>query len=224
MWVKLVVYKQLDQEGKRRGYSPGDWVDVGKQTALQWLRSGEAVLPSQASRQGLGALVDLRDCQVVVTGGRDLQRDVLNLYPDLAVVSGPDVAPTGKTLYYDTTLGDVRLDLWASAFGWLDRFDVVCPLLSYDKLAADLGTAKERALTKDVVRELRVPVYEPALLWLRHNATTVKLTVAYDHELKRGEGNRHLSFLRALYQTAPLVVAAPPTWLDAKSIRRGVRA
>ena len=42
MWVKLKVRKNVEIQGKMKSFSPGDWIDVGKQTALQWIAAGEA--------------------------------------------------------------------------------------------------------------------------------------------------------------------------------------
>lgn len=45
MWIQLRVIKHIEVLGKMTTYHPGDWVDVGKQQALAWARSGEAALP-----------------------------------------------------------------------------------------------------------------------------------------------------------------------------------
>ena len=42
MWVRLKVRKNLYVQGKMKSFSPGDWIEVGKQSALEWIAKGEA--------------------------------------------------------------------------------------------------------------------------------------------------------------------------------------
>jgi hypothetical protein len=40
MWVQLKIIKQIEVQGRLKRYDAGDWVNVGKQTALQWFAEG----------------------------------------------------------------------------------------------------------------------------------------------------------------------------------------
>ena len=42
MWVRLRVRKNIQVQGKMKSFAPGDWVEVGKQTALEWIAKDEA--------------------------------------------------------------------------------------------------------------------------------------------------------------------------------------
>src|SRR5512139_1774113 len=46
MWVRLKTIQHVDRNGKNVTYHPGDWIDVGKQTAMLWLSRGDAEIPS----------------------------------------------------------------------------------------------------------------------------------------------------------------------------------
>lgn len=45
MWIQLTAIKHIEVLGKLTTYHPGDWVEVGKQLALKWIRSGDAASP-----------------------------------------------------------------------------------------------------------------------------------------------------------------------------------
>src|SRR5512137_909441 len=46
MWIRLKSIQNIDRNGKNYIYRAGDWVDVGKQTAMLWMARGDAEIPS----------------------------------------------------------------------------------------------------------------------------------------------------------------------------------
>ena len=47
VWVQLLAVKQIEQAGRTRTYRPGDYVEVGKQTANRWVADGVARYPDR---------------------------------------------------------------------------------------------------------------------------------------------------------------------------------
>ncbi|MFA5053530.1 MAG: hypothetical protein WC565_05705, partial [Parcubacteria group bacterium] len=51
MWVQLVTIQHIADHGRTVARYPGDWVDVGKQTALAWVASGQAKAIGAANKE-----------------------------------------------------------------------------------------------------------------------------------------------------------------------------
>lgn len=119
--------------------------------------------------------------------------------------------PWEKTLFVEpgTT---VPFDLLNAAWHFLTRWDAAVPLWRYGETAEDVGTAKERKATKDIVRDLRVLLHSTELLFVRRNEAGQALVACWEEELQRGE-NQRLAFLRAVYQVKPRLCVLPVTWL-----------
>lgn len=118
-------------------------------------------------------------------------------------------------------------DLVPAGFHFLERWDAACPLWRYGVLAADLGTEAERAQTRVLIRDLRVMVYAPELLFVRRSTEGMALLGQWRQECGV-DGEPRLAFLRALYQVKPLFCALPANWLaEARSgvqVRHGTTA
>jgi len=204
MWVQLLTTQHLVEKGRQVTYHPGDWVEVGRQAALAWVAAGQAKVVGEASKElfaNCGILVrepaPARFGMAPVTLDRD-PRSLL--YP--------------KNLLWD---GRAKLPppFLAIGFGLLNTWEAAVPLLSYEQLAASVGDEAERALTLAAVRDLRVLLYEPGVLFLRQCDAAVALLDRWAEERAQGR-NRHLAFLRALYRTPLTVCALPTTWTGQK--------
>ena len=106
----------------------------------------------------------------------------------------------------------VPWDLLPSGFHFLQRWDAAAPLWRYGVLAADVGTDAERKRTIKLALDLRVPLYEPALLFVQANETGRALMKAWRAECRPGDDER-LAFLRALHIVKPRFCALPRSWL-----------
>lgn len=205
MWVQLLAIRQIETLGKTKTYHPGDWVDVGKQTALRWCADGTArVADVRVLAEGLA------DCGVVTED--EIVRDaVKKTLPALEVVT-PDASiplPFPKTLILQRVT--LRPALIAVGFRLLERWEMAVPLWDYDELAVHVGTSEEREATKAVVRDLRVPLYHPDVLFARRCPATREVM----EELAAGDGDARLRLLRSVYRVKPLICALPVTWVKA---------
>jgi hypothetical protein len=209
MWVRLKSLQRIDKQGKPRDYHPGDWVDVGKQTAQLWISWGDAEIPSFT--RGTGA--QLSGSGVLVRGGELTQYqamfDGLKIGLSVMVDEIPHVA-FERTLIWNPKVA-LRLELIVPGFNFLETWEIAAPLYSYDELAAKIGGDEARARTKAVIRDLRVPVYDTRLMFVRRCENTDRLFEAWAKEREGGDDER-LSFMRAFYQVKPLMLALPVTW------------
>ncbi len=206
MWVRLRHGKMIDLDGKTKAYHPGDWVNIGRQAALAWLKDGSAELPSQASRQQLD--IDLSGCCAVLLGASQGDADrVHSLLRRLAVRYDLAEAAAYKRVCLARPGALARLDLWPAGFDWLDVWEALAPLLPNYETAADLAVEGER--TAAVIGDLRVPAYDDRLLFLRQPEGN-DLLALWQEERAYGE---RLALTRALYRAKPLLLALPPTWL-----------
>ncbi|MCB0196371.1 MAG: hypothetical protein KDJ65_30745 [Anaerolineae bacterium] len=181
-------------------YFPGDWVEVGRQQAETWLATGQAERPDMPDMQyllGVG---------VVALGQPEKAQKIL---PGLEVVEADEPALLfEKTLIWNPK-AKFQTDFIADGFGLLDTWEVAIPIVSYKKLARDIGTQEERDETERVIRDLRVPFYSPDVLFLRDCRNSQELLRVWDKE----GGDTRLALLRALYQVKPLILALPVHWL-----------
>ena len=220
MWVQLKSIKRIEVQGKLRTYKQGDWVDVGKQTALLWISEGSAWIPEGAAVDLMGA-----DCGVFLFGEYTPEQmsGVLGdyagkveaqcgLWPDDPSTGSGQGLPWSKTLLYNPLLR-MRKELTPVGFHLLDTWQVVAPLWYYDKLAADQGTDEDRELTAAVCHDLRVPLYSPDLVFVRRCGDTERFVADWGADDRKNGGDRRFSLLRALYRCKPLVLAVPTTWI-----------
>jgi hypothetical protein len=206
MWIQLLRSQQVEKNGKSRTYYPGDWVDVGKQTALRWIADG-------AARSGKPLAIDniISGCGVVVLGDAGYAGKLEGVAPGLAMTQAdaPDL-PYARTLLWQTSFS-LRPELVPLGFKLLEAWEVAAPIVSYDELAIHVGTSEARERTQAVVRDLRVPLYEPRLLFVKRCRAGRELLDCWAAERASGDDDR-LCLLRALYQVKPLLCALPITW------------
>jgi hypothetical protein len=208
MWIKFLSRHQIERGGVPRVYNPGDWVEIGRQYALFLISTGQAeALPEQMTEL-------LQDGQtgIVVTGGAFDAALLGDLATKIEVRLGDPSVPWRRTLMWNRK-AHLPQALLPVGFAFLDVWEAACPLLPYETLARDLGDERDRCRTMETVHELRVPVYEPGLLFLRQCDASARLLELWAEEQRDG-GDKRLAFLRALYRNPMLVLALPPTWLE----------
>lgn len=152
---------------------------------------------------------------VVIRGGSD------EVIKSRARRAGLGVAVMdGWTLPFEQTLvveagTRVPWDLLPAAWHFLQRWDAAVPLWRYGVLAADVGTAEEREMTRAVVHDLRVLLHSVELLFVNTlSGGGCDLYLAWADEVQKVEsGDRRLAFLRAVYQVKPRLCVLPTTWL-----------
>ncbi len=203
MWVRLKSVQYISRHGKQVTCYPGGWVEGGKQLALSWLAT------DQAERPDLPNLEIIVGCGVVAREADT--RMIKSRLPGLDVVSGESTLAFERSLLWDPA-ANFRVELATAGFEMLKTWEVAVPLASYEVLARDIGDEEERASTRAVIRDLRVPFYEPRVLFVRRCRAARELLVAWREEGEAG-GDGRLAFLRALYRVKPLVLALPTTWV-----------
>lgn len=204
-WVQLLRGQVFEKAGKARQYHPGDWIEIGKQTAQRLVIDGAARFASAEASK-----VSLDGCGALLIGNGFVD-------PDMGVSVSSAKAPTQTSLSlpYARTLilssMKIRPELLSVGFGSLDTWEVVCPLFNYDTLAIHVGGAADKARTEAVIHDLRVPLYESRMVFVKRCRAGEALVEAWKAELAEG-GDERLAFLRALYQVKPLICAVPLTW------------
>lgn len=201
------ICRITDDNGVTHVYRPGDWFEVRNQTLRQLLANGQIEQPCDVSRA-----YDLSECGVIVTGGSvDEARQTLQAagLRDIEVRAGAFSLEFDRTLFWDTS-ANLRHDLIAVGFARLATgWQVAAPLCRYKILASTLGTPEERAQTEAIIHDLRVPVYDHRVLFVRKSNDTANFMQAFNAE----PGERRLALMRAIYQTLPVLCALPTTWI-----------
>lgn len=208
MWVRLKSIQNIDRGGRNVIYRPGDWVDVGKQTAMLWLSRGDAEIPSyrkEQFKQGEAGVV-IRGVEDVTTWQARFDQSKLNL----TLIAGDPYIAFDKTMIYNPQ-ATLRTELIGAGFSFIDTWDIAMPLYSYDELAVHIGTEAAQSRTKAVIHDLRVPVYDTRIIFVRHCETTQRLFSRWLDENESGDDER-LTFMRAFYEVKPLMLALPVTW------------
>lgn len=104
----------------------------------------------------------------------------------------------------------VPWDMIDAGFHFLERWDAAAPLWRYGTLDVDVGGPADQERTRALVRDLRVPLYAPELLFVRQSEDGQRLMEAWQEE----GGDMRLGFLRALYRVKPLFCALPRGWME----------
>lgn len=203
VWVQLRVIKQIEQHGATMRYHPGDWVEVGKQTAMLWVGAGDAWLPD------VSLLTQFADCGVIC----DEKTTPPALPGTVTVKRGRAELAYSKTLLLNGGV-KFRAELLPVGFALLENWQIAAPLFSYDQLAAHVGSEAEREQTKAMIRDLRVPLYDTRVIFVRRCKETRALLELWQSEHAAG-GDDKLAFLRAFYQVKPILCALPQTWIKA---------
>lgn len=205
MWIQLKALKHIEVQGKLRTYHIGDWVNVGKQAARMWISQGDAHIP-----QGQATRILDESCGVYIWGNYASGEKALGDYAgSLEMIAGdtPDVR-WNKTLIYNPRQR-LRKELLPIGFHLLDTWEMAIPLWDYKELACHVGTQEEQENTRSAIRDLRVPLYSPDLVFARKCPNVEKVI----RQWQDGGGDTRLSLLRAIYAVKPFILALPTTWL-----------
>lgn len=202
MQVQLKTAYQLEVHGTAKHLKPGDWVEVGKQEALRLLANNQAHIPTFERKK---MIPDGSGIAIPTTGGNP-PANVLDV-PVQMVDPWPQL-PFDKNVVWQQTVG-MPEHLMLSGLYTLESWEIAVPLMDYDILANHSQFADEHEYTKGLIRDLRVPNYNPVLFFARNTDSIRTLLAIWNEQRAYGEG---LAFLRALYLVKPLVLALPYTW------------
>jgi len=188
--VEVLRKTRIEINGYIRTYQAGDKVNIGKQYARQLAGQDRVKLPDHVANRELPE--------------QDLPVQISMMRP------APGIRKHPATLVWN---GRVPLpyERIAEGFKLLETWEIAVPMFSYTTLASNIGTDEDREKTQAVVRDLRVPVYETGLMFLRHSDATEQLMRCWEDE-EIPDGDPRLAFLRAVYQIKPLILALPVDW------------
>jgi len=107
-----------------------------------------------------------------------------------------------------------------AGYRFLNAWDAAAPLWRYNVLAGDIGEPGERARTEKIIRDLRVPLYAPELLFVANTETGRELVRVWREEA-RGDADERLAFLRAMHLVKPRLCTLPTIWLSEVALSDG---
>lgn len=207
-WIQLLQLKHIERHGKQVPYRKGDFVQVGNQTALRWILEGSAraltanIADFAPAGDGIG---------VLLTNHPEVGRHTLK-DASFPIEDGDPSIPWGCTFLWDPD-APLRAELLSIGFGLLNTWEFACPLLPYERLASKIGSPDDQHKTKELIGDLRVPLYDPRIIFTRKTDLTDQLVQHWWTSVQSGT-NTHHALLRAIYQAKPLVLALPPTWAN----------
>lgn len=213
VWVRAVGGFFYSEGGQQKQARPGDWVSVGKHRARQLLGEGTAEIPEPHRR---AEAQELDRCGVVVRGDTMPEKSYFGVLHHQ--VSEPAL-PYEYTVIWEPSLqvplqgieaGLMRL-MSAELFPDGDSWEALATLVSLTTLAGDVGSPGEQAKTEVIVGDLRLPVYDTRLLWIRKTLATENFIALWASELEKGSDEQH-SFLRSLYSSRIMMCTLPPGW------------
>lgn len=204
VWVRAKSIVRTNEDGKQKTYHPGDWCQMGRHQANEYLARDQVEI---LKPDVLQTVQDLTDCTIYMRRKDSVKRSLLVAkFPAVPVLDFEKFpGKPGRFLIWDTIVNlDEKLIL--TGFNLLSKWQIAVPLVDYETLAQDIGTEAERAKTKAIMHDLRVPIYESRVIFARQCREVEQL-----FELWNGGGQ--LAFLRALYQSKPVINALPPSWV-----------
>ncbi|MFA5714391.1 MAG: hypothetical protein WC998_01450 [Candidatus Paceibacterota bacterium] len=208
MWIQLKSCKRILENGKEISRNPGDWVNVGKQQALLWISQGDAILPGKSAYKEF----DLSPGSgILVIGDENKGHKILEpIKTEVEIIYGIINLPFQYTVIWNTDL-TIAVEKIAVGLLLLQTWEMAVPLFDYDTLAANVASEEERNKTAAIIRDLRVPMYDTRLMFVKTTRETQYLIESWTEEMRNGADEK-LAFLRNLYKIKPLILALPISW------------
>jgi hypothetical protein len=215
MHVQLKAPKDIAEHGKLVRYNVGDWVNVGRQIAQQWIAADEACIPGLDKAEAIAG--NLKNSGIVAIGDERHVKPMRRKYPALDVRFADQlVLPFERNLIWWTE--KVRLSPNQAIIGF-SRIEATRPEYSAWEIAAILfgpeasqfGTKQERNKTKEAIGDLRIPIFNAHIVWMRRTATTRRIVSAWRKELEAGANTYH-AFLRSVYANPVDLCTLPIGW------------
>ena len=208
IWVKCKAIHYGEKNGQRVTYYPGDWVRVSRSQAIYMQNEGIAEIPENTIYKDL----NFDKCGVALLNGK-----LLTLppgYPRLIPhrnVDAPCVPFDFTVLWNPNTKANVGL--FSAGLHLLDKWEVLIPISSYETLASDIVGKKDEEWANEFLPDLRVPVFNIDLLFLKKCSATDLLINLWNKGVNEGHSSE-ISLLCAVYRSLPLLLALPIVWTD----------
>jgi hypothetical protein len=212
-WVKATKVIKRERDGVRETFQPGDWLQVQPRDLLRYQAEGKIKTPGDILKATFdfshAGVLRLGNTPILPLGDFGLQQEAGD-YPALPWKYTLITARMAVNVQ-NAALGFLRVE---ERTGY-DAWELAAQLKSGYPLAESAGTPEERALTLATLGDLRIPMYDTSLLWVRRTEATLDLIGAWTEELKAG-ADRDQAFLRALYTRRVLLATLPPEWVGAQ--------
>ncbi len=212
-WVKAVRAIKRERDGVRETFQPGDWLQVQPRDLLRYQAEGKIQTPSEILKATFdfshAGILRLCKAPILPLGDFGISQEAGD-FPELPWKYTLITARLAVNAQ-NAALGFLRIE---AQEGW-DAFEMAAQLKSGYPLAESAGTPEERALTLATLGDLRIPMYDTSLLWVRRTEATLDLIGAWTEELRHGADRDH-AFLRALYTRRVLLATLPPEWVGAE--------
>jgi hypothetical protein len=185
---------------------------------LQWLADGSASIPGLANVEAM--VGNLETCAVLVRGSVALAKPIRSKFWGLAVERwGGTLIKERNLIWNPKEIVGLTPDQALAGFARIERvrddydaWDVAAMLHSDQAMAIHFGSKEERRKTKRIIGDLRVPIYNTSVIWMRKNARVKRMIAEWWIEVEAGAEERH-AFLRAVYATQPLICTLPAGWV-----------
>jgi len=212
--VQALKRVRIEQGGRLVTREAGDWLEVGKQDARRMLATGEIQLPRVEVEEQVWSA---SECSLVVYGNTDresLVEDIgIHVYHGAPrLVSEYNVLWNGKCklLPLAARAGLLRLQSFENTDA--EPWEILAMLVDDEMMARDYGTEDERARTEAIIGDLRLPVYDTRLMWVRRTERTLTLIANWTWEVNEKGTEPNHAFLRALYPSCVKICPLPKRW------------
>jgi hypothetical protein len=212
-WVKTIrPIIRYDLSGAYRRYMPGDWFECRNQERAELVRGGfiEGHLA--------GISVNFTDLDAgVLALGQPVPPETFNRYGIKLQYGDTIELPWERTLLWHTrtpmtpegaALGLMRIDAENQDSAW----EMAAMLKGETLLARDVGTELEQERTLEALGDLRLPVYETGILWVRRTETTEEVIRLWQSEVADGADAQH-AFIRTIYTLPVILCTLPAKWV-----------
>jgi len=223
VWVRAKTVLRYEEQGRRVTKMPGEWAEVGKHLARSWLDHGQAEIPKPDTRAEVQSY-DRCGVRVRVPIGPNDARSPVDtstfgdLADELAFTYGEPAVPYDYTVIWKppspvveqaVRVGLTRLHSFEDTDA--EPWEMLAMLASELRWAESFGSEEERAKTEETIGDLRLPVYDTDLLFVRRTKGTEAVVARWADELREGADERH-AFLRALYAERVLMCTLGTDW------------
>ncbi|MDZ4768366.1 MAG: hypothetical protein SGJ24_04495 [Chloroflexota bacterium] len=224
MVVQVLRSFQHEQRGALLMVHPGDLIEVGRGVGLRLISEGAArglapITLTDAEASNVCVMVPTR-----VLGDRvrammpaawiDVSDSVERLV-ELLIDEGDADQGVDRVIWWDGST-PLTASMIRDGMAALDTWSAAVPLCDYKILACDVGTVEERKVTAGEIGDLRVPIYETGLMFLRRNSESEALIRQWATSMSLG-GDARLAWLRAMWHVKPLLLPLPASWSGARA-------
>lgn len=206
---------QIERQGKLVTKVGGEWFQTGKMQARDFIARGLAEIPRDDLRD---EVCGLDKCAIVISGVSEFATELLGeLGKKVDVVISDPQLPSEFNFLLDMSMASLPVGngieaglarIMSFEDNVADPWEVAAELYTDDMIAADYGSDDERELTAEVIGDLRVPVYNSGLLWVRKTEATKRMIELWNND----DGERNHALLRAIYRALPMVLTLPSGW------------